>query len=345
MKPSLAGAASLLLLLAIGTADTARAEGRDRIMVTGSATVFPFTVAVAERFGQRPSAQTPLVEATGTVGGLKLFCEGVGTDTPDVADASRRITASELDTCRKNGVTPIEIKIGYDGIAFANSTKSQPLDVTTEQLYLALADQVPAGPNHELVKNPYRLWSDIAPGLPNRRIEIIGPPTTSGTRDVILETVMHAGCDQVSKRLGVQIDVKICETLRTDGGYIESPENYDLVVQKLQANPNAFGLFGFSFLVGNADKVQPSKINGISNTTENIISGAYPMSRPLFIYVKKEHIGVVPGLQEFVNEYTADTTWGEGGYLEKRGLVPLPRSERDRVGAQARALTALSSVD
>jgi phosphate transport system substrate-binding protein len=334
--------ASALALVAAGTVMSGTAEARDRIQVVGSSTVFPFTTAVAERFGQK-SGKAPIVESTGTGGGMKLFCAGVGANTPDASNASRRITKTEFDTCKQNGVTPIEVKIGFDGIVVANSKKAPEMDLTLEQIYLALADEIP-GPDGQLVKNPNQSWSDVAPNLPNQKIEVLGPPPTSGTRDAFNEMAMEGGCKAVQKRLGIKIDNKQCMKIRADGAYIEAGENDNIIVQKLDSNPNAFGVFGYSFLEENQDKIQGSKINGVEDSVDNIASAKYPLSRSLYIYIKKEHLGVIPGLQDFVNEYVSDAAFGDDGYLEKKGLVPLPKADRDVAAKAARDAAGLGGL-
>ncbi len=331
-------------VVAIGGALAApgTAEARDRIQITGSSTVFPFTTSVAERFGQR-SGKAPIVESTGTGGGMRLFCGGVGVSTPDAANASRRITASEFEACKKNGVTPIEIVVGFDGIVFANSKQGPALQLSLEQIFLALAAKVPNAQG-QLVDNPNRNWSDIAPNLPNTKIEVLGPPPTSGTRDAFNELAMLEGCKAVQRRANVQIDARACQQLRADGAFVEAGENDNIIVQRLVANPTAFGVFGYSFLEENRDKIQGARINGVEDSMENISSGKYPLSRSLYVYVKKEHIGVVPGLQEFINEYVSEAAMGEDGYLERKGLVPLPKERRDAVARAARAATGLAGL-
>ncbi|WP_246164208.1 PstS family phosphate ABC transporter substrate-binding protein [Blastochloris sulfoviridis] len=334
--------ASALALVAAGALVSGAAEARDRIQVVGSSTVFPFTTAVAERFGQK-FGKAPIVESTGTGGGMKLFCAGVGANTPDASNASRRITQSEFDTCKKNGATPIEVKVGFDGIVLANSKKSREIDITLEQLYLALAAEIP-GADGKLVKNPNEKWSDVAPNLPNQKIEVLGPPPTSGTRDAFNEMAMEGGCKSVQKRLGIKIDNKRCMQIRADGAYIEAGENDNIIVQKLDSNPNAFGIFGYSFLEENQDKIQGAKVNGIEDSVDNIASGKYPLSRSLYVYIKKEHLGVIPGLQDFINEYVSEAAFGEDGYLEKKGLVPLPKADREAVAKAARAATGMAGL-
>jgi phosphate transport system substrate-binding protein len=334
--------ASAAAVALAGIAAINPAEARDRVQVTGSSTVFPFTTAVAERFGQK-TGKAPIVESTGTGGGIKLFCAGVGANTPDAANASRRIRTSEFEDCRKNGVTPIEVKVGFDGIVVANSKKGREMNITLEQLYMALAAEVP-GADGKLVKNPNTRWSDISPSLPNLKIEVLGPPPTSGTRDAFNELGLDAGCKEAQKRLNIKIDSKQCMAVRADGAYIESGENDNIIVQKLDANPNAFGIFGYSFLEENQDKLQGSKVNGVEDNIDNIATGKYPLARSLFVYFKKEHIGVIPGLQEFINEYVSEAAFGEDGYLEKKGLVPLPKAERDAVARAARAATGMAGL-
>lgn len=334
---ALAGAASLF-------ATGAEAQTRDRIQITGSSTVFPFTTAVAERFGQRPGARTPIVESTGTGGGMRIFCGGVGVNTPDVTNASRRITQSEFNTCRQNGVSPIELMIGFDGIVVANSKSGRRVDFTLEQIYLALAAQIPNAQG-QLVANPHRNWSDISPTLPNIRIEVIGPPPTSGTRDSFNELGLLAGCQAYHRGRNLQADARACQQIRADGAFIEGGENDNIIVQRLVANANAFGVFGYSFLEENQDKIQGSHINGVADTVENIQNGRYPMARSMFVYFKREHLDLVPSLRDFIAEYASETALGDDGYLEKKGLVPLPRAQRDRVNAAVRAFTPMTGIN
>ena len=313
------------------------AQARERIQVTGSSTVFPFTTAVAEKFGQK-TGKTPIVESTGTGGGFKIFCAGVGVSSPDATNASRRIKKSEYDECTKNGAEIIEIKIGFDGLVLANSKKATQLSITLEQLYLAMATEIP-GNDGQLIKNPNVKWSDISPTLPNKKIEVLGPPPTSGTRDSFNELGLEAGCKQAQKRLNITIDPKKCMAVRADGAYIEAGENDNVIVQKLVANPDAFGAFGYSFLEENQDKIQGTKIAEVSPTVDDISSGKYPLSRSMFVYVKKSHFGVIPGLEDFVKEYTSKAAMGNDGYLEKKGLVPLTDKEFEEVSKAAQAGT------
>jgi phosphate transport system substrate-binding protein len=328
-----------LCAAALATGGTA-ASARDRIQITGSSTVFPFTTAVAERFGQK-TGKTPIVESTGTGGGMKLFCSGVGVQTPDVTNASRRMTKSEFDECTKNSVQAIEIKIGYDGIVLANSKSVAPIAITLEQLYLAMAAEIPNAQG-QLVANPNKNWSDIAPNLPNKKIEVLGPPPTSGTRDSFNELGLLEGCKVAQQRTGAKIDNRKCMQVRADGAFIEAGENDNIIVQKLVANPQSYGIFGYSFLEENQDKIQGAKINNLEPSTEAIQGGKYPMARSMFVYVKKNHIGVVPGIAEFVAEYTSEASFGDDGYLEKKGLVPLPKAERETIRRSATAGTVLT---
>lgn len=315
-------------------------EARDRIQITGSSTVFPFTTTVAERFGQK-SGKTPIVESTGTGGGLKLFCNGVGETTPDIANASRRIKKSEFDECIKNGATPIEVKIGFDGIVIAGSKANKMNTVSLEQLYQALAAEIP-DKDGKLAKNPNRKWSDIAPSLPATEIRVLGPPPTSGTRDSFNELALLAGCEAAQKRLGIKIEKEQCQRVRDDGRYVESGENDNIIVQKLTGDTNALGVFGYSFLEENQDKIEGLAVNGVEDTAENISNGKYPLARSLFIYVKKEHVGVTPGLEDFIKEYTSEAALGEDGYLAEKGLIPLPATERASVAKEATKMTGLS---
>jgi phosphate transport system substrate-binding protein len=318
---------------------------RDQIRIVGSSTVYPFATKVAEQFGRTSSFKTPVIESTGSGGGFKLFCAGVGVQHPDITNASRAIKSSEVELCASNGVKEItEIKIGYDGIVVANSRKSAKLDLTLREIFLALAKEVPAGEG-KLIANPYKTWRDVDPSLPAVKIEVLGPPPTSGTRDAFAELAMEGGCStfdwiKALKKEDEKRYTTICHSIREDGAYVEAGENDNLIVQKLEANPSAFGIFGFSFLDQNADKIQGSSIDGEDSTFDNIASGAYPISRPLFFYVKKAHVGVIPGIQEYVNEFTAERAWGEDGYLADAGLIPLSDSERGTVTAEARSLDA-----
>ena len=313
----------------------AYAAGRNTISVVGSSTVYPFATVVAERFGKKTSFSTPKIEATGSGGGMKLFCNGVGLNTPDITNASRRIKKSEFDKCQNNGVKEIvEVHIGFDGIAVANSKKAGQLQLTRKDLFLALADQVPNPDGSEsLVKNPYQTWEQVNASLPNIKIEVIGPPPTSGTRDAFAELAMEGGCKtfgwiKAMKKSDKSMYKSVCHTVREDGLYIEAGENDNLIVQKLDNNPNALGIFGFSFLEQNDDKVQGSIIEGKMPEFETIADGSYPISRPLYFYVKKAHMGSIPGIEEFLAEFTSEGAMGDDGYLLDKGLIPLSSDER-----------------
>jgi phosphate transport system substrate-binding protein len=339
--------AKFLTLVVIAIAALAApASARDQIRIVGSSTVFPFSTAVAEAFGRKGTFKTPVVESTGTGGGLKLFCAGPGLDTPDVANASRRIKASEVDACHQNGVTEIvEVKIGYDGIVVANSKKSARLDLSKKQIFQALAKQVPV--DGKLVDNPYTLWSDIDPSLPAKKIEVLGPPPTSGTRDAFVELAMEGGAKAFPTLAALKEKDKkafnaVAHAIREDGAYVEAGENDNLIVQKLEANPDALGVFGFSFLDQNTDRVQGSLVGGVEPTFEKIAAGDYGISRSLYFYVKKAHIGQVPGIQEFIGEFTSEAAAGDDGYLADKGLIPLGAGERKGVRDGALALNNLS---
>ena len=312
----------------------APALARDNIQIVGSSTVFPFTTAVAERFGQSGNA-TPVVESTGTGGGMKLFCSGVGADTPDFTNASRAIKDSELQTCADNGVTPVEIKVGFDGIVMANSKSGEAIDLTKEQIFAALAKNVVV--DGEVVPNPNMSWADIDPSLPAAKIEVLGPPPTSGTRDAFVELVMEEACPEAIEASDG------CTQMREDGAFVEAGENDNLIVQKLEANPNAYGIFGFSFLDQNADKLQGANIGGVEPTFENIAAGDYGVSRSLFVYAKKEHADVIPGFKEFIAEYVSENAFGEDGYLADKGLIPLPEDEQEAVIDTATNLTPMGT--
>lgn len=321
---------------------------RDYISIVGSSTVYPFTTTVAENFGRGGKFKTPKVESTGTGGGLKLFCNGVGVQHPDVANASRRIKASEVEQCARNGVREItEIKIGYDGLTIAHSRQAPGVKLTRRDVWLALAKQVPDPKNPQnLIANPFRTWRDVNPSLPAQRIEVLGPPPTSGTRDSFAELILEAGCSSFAwiealKDVDEDRFKRICHTIREDGAYVEAGENDNLIVQKIEANPSAFGVFGYSFLEENEDKIVGVPLDGVTPTFENITSGKYPASRPMFVYVKKAHVGVIPGLKEFVAEYVSDRALGPDGYLADRGLVPPEKAELGKIRQSAVAMANL----
>ena len=334
-----------VVLLTSGVAHAAR----DYISIVGSSTVYPFATVVAERFGKATKYRTPKVESTGSGGGLKLFCAGEGVQHPDITNASRRIKKSEVKNCAKHGISEIlEVKIGYDGIAIANSREVAQLSLTRKQLFQALAKEVPDPQDpQKLIANPYKTWHDISSDLPVTEIEVLGPPPTSGTRDAFVELVMEEGCDAFPSIKKLKSTDKsrhkvVCQTLREDGAFIEAGENDNLIVQKLSNNPDALGIFGYSFLEQNLDKVQGSLIEGVEPEFEAIANGDYPVSRPLFFYVKKAHINAIPGLLEFVNAFASESAWGDEGYLSERGLIPMPMSERKQFRSDIKNLKPLS---
>jgi phosphate transport system substrate-binding protein len=327
------------------------AAGRDTIAIVGSSTVYPFATVVAEQFGKNGKFKTPKVESTGTGGGIKLFCGGVGVNYPDIANASRAMKESEFATCKKFGVNDIvEVKIGYDGIVMAQTKKTKPMKLTRQESYLTRAKKIP-DPSctdcDKLISNPYKTWNEVNPSLPATKIEVLGPPPTSGTRDAFAELALEQGCLNfpMLKALKSKDDKEfkqVCQQIREDGAYIEAGENDNLIVQKLLSNPNSVGVFGYSFLEENLDKVSPVSIEGVTPDYDTISSMEYPISRPLFFYVKKAHIGVIPGIPEFIAEFTSEKAWGDEGYLTKKGFIPLPADERKEVGEAARELKLFS---
>ncbi len=356
----------IALAVIAGLAFTATvAHARDNIEIVGSSTVYPFATTVAEQFAKKTGNPAPKVESTGSGGGFKLFCSGAGVDTPDITNASRRMKGSELETCAKNGVDAVtEIKIGFDGIAIANAKAAAEYDLTKKDLFMALAKKVP-NDKGELVDNPNKTWKDVNAALPDNKIEVLGPPPTSGTRDAFAELVMDGGCEGIASLDAIKAESKklkdegkkdeaeakekehkaACQTIREDGVYVEAGENDNLIVQKLEANTNALGIFGYSFLEQNSDKVKGSKIGGISPTFETIADGTYPVSRPLFIYVKNSHADQVKGVKDFIAEFTSDAAWGDEGYLSEKGLIPLPKDQREVVAKTAADLKALTADD
>ncbi len=341
--------AILVTVASITAASSALA--RNSIEVVGSSTVYPFSTVVAERYGRASGKATPKIESTGSGGGMKLFCSGVGTNYPDITNSSRRMKASEFKLCQSNGVREIiEVQVGYDGIVIANSVKVAPMKLTRKDIFLALAAKVPGSKEGELVDNPYSTWNQVNAALPNTAIEVLGPPPTSGTRDAFAELAMEGGCKKIAwiaalKKTNKSAYKAVCHTVREDGRYIEAGENDNLIVQKLEANPAALGVFGFSFLDQNADKVQGSQIESVEPTFESIADKSYPVSRPLYFYVKKAHVGVVPGIQGFLNEFTSEKAWGEEGYLAEKGMIPLPDAERKAMAANTRNLVPMTGAE
>ncbi len=348
------------------------AAARDYISIVGSSTVYPFSTVVAEQFGKTTKFKTPKVESTGSGGGLKLFCAGVGVEHPDITNASRRIKKSEQELCAKNGVKDIiEVKVGYDGIVLGQSKAAPTLELSRKDIFLALAKMIP-GPDGKLIANPNKTWKDVNASLPATKIEVLGPPPTSGTRDAFVELAMEAGAkkyDDLAKLRGAKDEAEIKElmaklgipesafnkkgkkvfqavahAIREDGAFIEAGENDNLIVQKLEANPQALGIFGFSFLDQNADKIKGAVVDGKQPTFDAIAEGDYPVSRPLYFYVKKAHVGAVPGIQEYLAEFTSDKAYGEEGYLSDKGLIPMPEAERDQFRKDAESLNPMEAL-
>ncbi len=330
-------------IAAVGVLACANAAfARDQIRIVGSSTVYPFTTAVAEQFG-KASGKTPVVESTGTGGGMKIFCEGVGPNTADMTNASRAIKSSEIELCAKNGVKDIvEITVGIDGLTMAHSKAGKPFKLTLAQVFLALAEKVP-DKDGNLVANPNQKWSDIDPSLPDTKIEVLGPPPTSGTRDSFHELFLEAGAKTFPslkelKKSDKKAFKAVWKSMRQDGAFVEAGENDNVIVQKLEANPAAVGIFGYSFLDENSSKLAGIAIDGVEPTYENISGGDYKGARKLYVYVKKAHVGVIPGMKEFVAEYVSEKAMGEDGYLAQKGLVALPKEQADKVRKAALAM-------
>ncbi len=314
--------------------------GRDHIKIVGSSTVYPYTQAVAEEFAKTSGQKSPVLESTGTGGGMKIFCKGVGEKHPDITGASRAMKKSEWELCQKNGVKNItEVQIGYDGLSVADSRKGPDFDLTKAQLFQALASEVPV--DGKLVPNPYKMWSDIDKSFPNIKIVVYGPPPTSGTRDAFVELAMHEGCESLAyykdqkKKLDKAAYGKLikdkCTPMRQDGPFIEAGENDNLIVQRLEADPHALGIFGYSFLYENGDKLKAVKVEGVEPSFETIASGKYGISRPLFFYIKNDHRSVIPGMNDFIEAYVSDDAMGPDGYLKERGLVALGDKQRKMI--------------
>lgn len=318
------------------------AHARDQIRIVGSGTVYPFTTLAAEQFGQNDEFKTPIVEATGTGGGFKLFCEGVGENTPDINNASRAIKDSEKALCASNGVTEVrEFVIGFDGIVLANKRGSPKFNLTKKQLFMALARELP-DKHGKLVPNPNSTWKQVDRVLPDLPIIVYGPGTVSGTRDTFVELVMEKGCEKVAAFTaafkGNKERSNRCKLIREDGKYIEAGEDYNILVQKLMSDERAMALFGYGFYEQNMSKIQASRIEDIEPTLDTIKGGLYGISRELFIYVKAQHIGVVPGIAEFVQEIVSDNAISQEGYLVSKGLLPLTDVGREDMQSAAKAL-------
>ncbi|WP_244293928.1 substrate-binding domain-containing protein [Pannonibacter carbonis] len=321
IKLGLAGVLGLCVIAPAGAFE------REQLQIVGSSTVFPFSKTVAERIGMSGKIMMPIVESTGTGGGMEFFCAGTGPQTPDITNASRAMKAAEAKVCAANGVTATELKIGFDGIVVANFKDAPDFNLTLQQIFLALGAKVPV--DGKLVDNPYRTWSQIDPSLPDSPIEVLGPPPTSGTRDAFVEMAMEGGCALIEDAVKLGLKGKTCHAIREDGAFLDTGENDDLIVQFLDANPKALGIFGFSFLNKNTSHLKGAMIQGIEPDFSNIANGSYPLARPLFTYVKLEHVGKVPGIADYVSELTREEAWGPSGYLKEKGLIPLPDTERD----------------
>ena len=341
MNRALLGAAVAPFALA-ASFEIAQAQARDYVSIVGSSTVYPFAAVVAEQFGKSTRFKTPKIESTGSGGGFKFFCSGVGVNHPDIANSSRRIKQSEVDRCNENGVSDIvEVKVGYDGIVLANSKQTDALEVGRRDIFLALARKVPdpAG-GDDLVPNPYRTWKEVNESLPDRKIVVLGPPPTSGTRDAFAEIALEGGCRTFD--FIKAMNKAVCHSIREDGAYVEESENDNIIVKKLEADPDAFGVFGFSFLDQNLDKLQGSLVDGVAPEFEAIASGDYPLSRPLYFYVKKAHVGQIPGIEGYLAEFTSEKAWGDEGYLTDKGLIPMSGEERAKFAADVKSLTPLA---
>ena len=322
------------------------AMARDTVNVVGSSTVYPFATVVAERFGRNTDFPTPKLESTGSGGGLKLFCAGIGTQHPDITNASRRMKKSEFELCQSNGVKEItEVKIGADGIVIANSKDAGKLDLSLKQVFLALAKEVPDPKGGDkLVANPYQKWSEIDSSLPNLEISVMGPPPTSGTRDAFVEIAMEGGCKTFDfiKAMPKKEMKSVCHSMREDGPFVEAGENDNLIVQRLAQDKDTLGIFGYSFLMENSSQIQAATIGGVEPTPETIAAEEYPVARSLFFYIKNAHVGVVPGIKEYAEEFTTEGAWGDNGYLVDVGLIPNPRNTRMEVAKNVRNLKPMT---
>lgn len=325
---------------------SAPAMARDTVNIVGSSTVYPFATVVAERFGRNTDFPTPKLESTGSGGGLKLFCAGIGTQHPDITNASRRMKKSEFEMCQNNGVKDItEVKIGADGIVIANSKEADQMDLSLRQVFLALAKEVPDPKGGDkLVANPYQKWSDIDSSLPNKEISVMGPPPTSGTRDAFVEIAMEGGCKTFDfiKAMDKKEMRSVCHSMREDGLFVEAGENDNLIVQRLAQDKDTLGIFGYSFLMENANQIQATTINGVEPTPDSIADEDYPVARSLFFYIKSAHVSVIPGIKEYAEAFTSESAWGDNGYLVDVGLIPNPRNVRMDVAKKVRNLTPMT---
>ena len=339
MRVLLLGAAVLALAAAAGGV-----HARDQIRIVGSSTMFPFTTVAAEQFGRKSGYKTPVVESTGTGGGMRLFCAGIGERFPDLTDASRRIKRSEHESCARNGVAAItEIMIGRDGIVLATGKAGPDLALTLPQLWLALAKDVPQ--DGRLVPNPFRTWRQIDPSLPDEPIEVLGPPPTSGTRDGLAELGLAVGCTSFAEIRAIadpQLRQAACQAVREDGAYVETGENDNLIVHRLRGNPGAVGIFGYGFLEQNLESLKGAALAGVPPSAGTIRDGTYPLARALYLYVKNGHVGLVPGMREFLDEYLSEVAMGEDGYLAAKGLIAPALAELAEQRHAAALLPALA---
>jgi phosphate transport system substrate-binding protein len=312
--------ALMLIVAALPTTSYAR----DQLMIVGSSTVFPYTQAVAEQYTQMTGSPAPVVESTGTGGGFKVFCGGIGLNFADITGASRAIKDSEVELCNQNGVTDVkEVLIGYDGLSIASAIGGIEIELTKQHIFQALASEVVV--DGAIVANPYKSWNEIDASLPSIPITVFGPPPTSGTRDAFVELVMHEGCAAFPEIEALADDRKkeVCDRMRQDGPFIEAGENDNLIVQRLLADTNTLGIFGYSFLYENTDTLKGISVDGVFPTPETIADASYSVSRPLYIYIKNAHLNIIPGMNEFVEEYLSDAAIGPDGYLLERGLIPI----------------------
>ena len=354
MKKLIVTSTVLVCLSILWIVQAGAGAARDYISIVGSSTVYPFATVVAENFGKKTRFKTPKIESTGSGGGHKLFGAGIGVEHPDITNSSARITKGQLGKDFKNGVKEVvEVKIGYDGIVVANSRRAPVFRLTRKDLFLGLAKQVPVTGDKgvgSLQLNPYKTWKQINPSLPDAKIEVFGPPPTSGTRDAFVELAMEGGANAFAwiaklKKTDKKRYKVICHTIREDGAYIEAGENDNLIVDKLSKSSEALGIFGFSFLDQNTDKIQGSFIDGVQPTFEAISGGSYPVSRPLYFYIKKAHVDNIPGMREYLAEFTSEMAWGDEGYLTTKGLIPMPLEERQHYRKVVEELIPLTLDD
>ncbi|TCM17348.1 phosphate ABC transporter substrate-binding protein (PhoT family) [Novosphingobium sp. PhB165] len=341
-KTFLIVAASAMALAGCGGSGGSSSGSRDFVRAVGSSTVYPFATAVAEQFA-KAGGKSPVIESTGTGAGMKLFCAGVGAQHPDIENASRRMKKSEYDECQKNGVTDIvEVQVGIDGIAFAESQNGPGMKLTPTDIYKALAANPFGKPNTA------KTWKDVNPSLPNEPILVYGPPSTSGTRDALKELILEAGCKTDPAMVALKDTDKdkfeaACHDIREDGPYVDAGENDNLIVQKISQNPKAIGIFGYSFLEENAKTIRGIPMSGIEPTYDTIANFTYPGARPLFIYIKKQHLAPIKGLQGYITEWTK--AWGPDGYLKPKGMVISPEDVRTKSAAIVANMTPLNPAD